>query len=142
MQYLLVFFLLNSFIFDTKANEDTEKANESINLFQQSIVEVNISYDLFTALAEYAELTQSENSQHIDINAKMIPVLETILREYSQELQKYHELLIETPNQILQLKVSKLAEYAKDFRQELIYRKKALELNDLIKQQQMIKQGK
>ena len=141
MRYVFIFFLLFSFV--TKAEEYTEiEENSKILLAQASIAEVNISYTLFSALAEYAELTQAENSQHLDVNEKIIPVLETILQEYEQELQKYMLLLNENSNQELQSKVNKLVQYAKDFQKELIYRKKVVELNQLIKKQQSIKQGK
>lgn len=143
MQRLFILSFLALLSAASTAEEQIESVPEaSAPQPKQAIAEVNITYTLFTSLAEYAELIQTEETQHIDVNAKIVPVLEVVLQEYTQELQKYHSRLTRSTNQDLHLKINKLAEYAEEFRKELIFRKQNIELNNLLKKQQMIKQGK
>ena len=110
---------------------------ENIQNFDQSVIEFDVPYELFAALSDYHDLTQSEEKRHLVIDEEMIPVIAEIIYSFEEERQKY--LNIQNISDKMKKNLGKMDDHLTDFRNELLFRKKVVEFRTLLEKQQKLK---
>lgn len=115
---------------------------KSQNILTPNIITIDMPYDLFVALASYHELSEAEK-QGESINKDIIPVLEDIVKELAAERNKYKQISAEHKLKTrMEDFLNKMEKHRLGFYNELVYRKKVFQFNELLnKQNQLIKQG-
>ena len=103
----------------------------------QSVIEFDVPYELFAALSDYHDLTQSEEKQHLIVDEEIILVITEIIYFFEEERQKY--LNIQNISDKMKKNLEKMDAYLADFRNELLFRKKVVEFRILLEKQQKLK---
>ncbi|MBE9562835.1 MAG: hypothetical protein IMF12_08245 [Proteobacteria bacterium] len=101
----------------------------------QSVIEFDVPYELFVALGDYHDLTQLEEKRHID--EEIIPAINDIIYYFIEERKKY--LVVEDISDKTKKNLEKMDAYIIDFKNELLFRQKAIEFRVLLKKQQQLK---
>ncbi len=104
---------------------------------EQSVIEFDVPYELFAALSEYHDLTQSEEKQRLVIDEEIIQVISEIIYFFEEERQKY--INIQNISGKIKINLEKMDAYLTDFRNELLFRKKVIEFRILLEKQQKLK---
>ncbi|MFK5970912.1 MAG: hypothetical protein QM487_12445 [Candidatus Marithrix sp.] len=110
---------------------------ENIQNSDQSVIEFDVPYELFAALSDYHDLTQSEEKRHLVIDEEIIPVIAEIIYSFEEEQQKY--LNIQNISDKVKNNLEKMDAHLIDFRNELLFRRKVVEFRTLLEKQQKLK---
>ncbi len=105
-----------------------------------SIVTVNIPYDLFLSLARYQELSEAERQEGKNIhNREIIPVLEKIIDIFKAERNRYRSLIqAERWSDELSRRLVRMDKLIEVYQNELQYRRKSRELEQLLIEQKAL----
>ncbi|MCP4700678.1 MAG: hypothetical protein GY862_28060 [Gammaproteobacteria bacterium] len=119
------------------ASDRSAKDNKSAQAGRPpQIMEVDMPYELFLALGSYHDFNEDEELRNIDINQEIIPVLETIIKEFTTEKKKYEA---HSPmSSAMTKRIRKIKKHVEDFKRELLYRKKVVEFRRLMKKQKTL----
>ena len=100
------------------------------------IVIIDMPYDLLAALVEYEELQQREKQTQTSLDAYMVPVLQTILKEYQRQYQQLFNISkhFEDADPLHQ-RLKKMERFIREFQDELRYRQTLLEFQNVMKRQ-------
>ncbi len=104
-----------------------------------AIVTVNIPYDLFLSMALYQELTEAE-AMGRPVNGPLLPVLGQIIDALRGERMKFAHLP-PTAHPDLADRLGRLDDLIGDFQSERLYRRKAMEMEQLIREQRRLLEG-
>lgn len=107
------------------------------------ILTVSIPYRLFTALATYSECSEKEKSGE-NVDEEILPVLQIIIEELNRQYTAFSGFQdgSETIDPgALERRLGRLSNHIERFKRELTYRRKNLELKELMERQQMMIQG-
>ncbi|MDM8545274.1 hypothetical protein QUF61_02155 [Candidatus Venteria ishoeyi] len=144
---LFIFYISTSSPLFAEVSDNTQLTH--IHSLKHSVAVFDVPYELFAALSEYHDLTQSEEKNHQLIDTEMIPVIEDIIYYFEEERKKYTK--IEKKQQTLGMEnehiilnkvkenLKKMDAHLLDFRNELLFRKKAIEFRLLMKKQKALK---
>ncbi len=106
---------------------------------QDNIVIIDIPYELLAALGQYEELHSLEKQQKQAVDTQMIPILKTILHEYTQQYNNLQQLAehFEDPTPLLK-RLKKMARFIALFKEELTYRQTLLDFQEAVKKQESL----
>lgn len=109
---------------------------------KNKIVQFDISYKLFMALASYQELIEAENAGQ-NINKEILPVLEDIIIHIKSEKSKIKGLsLPENTTSQLKKVLKRMDDNIKSFSTELLFRQQLVELESLMEKQKKMLEEK
>ncbi len=106
---------------------------------QQSVVEFDVPYELFAALSDYHDLTQSEEKSNLVIDEEIIQAIAEIIYYFEEERQKYLSIQDQHFSAKVEKNLEKMDAHLTDFRNELLFRKKVVEFRTLLEKQQKLK---
>lgn len=112
------------------AQEEPQDAN---------ILIIDMPYELFNALVDYHELREAEEQRRLRVDEEIVAVLQIVVEEYEKEMYKFGvfaEKLGAPPE--LESRLEKMNKHVADFRNELTYRKAALEFHKLMEKQRTL----
>ncbi len=102
------------------------------------IVTIDISYELFVALASYQELSEAEK-EGADIHREVIPILKSIIAKLRLERKKVEQLKQSVKNEPqLNQMLLRLDRHIDGFANELLYRQTVLQYESLMEEQKRI----
>lgn len=114
----------------------SEKENRSGP--RPKIVTIDMSYELFMALASYQELSEAERAGK-NIHREMAPVINVIITKLRSERDKIKRLKATLKgDRRLDRIESRLDQHISGFAKELLYRQKVLKYESLMKEQRRI----
>ncbi len=102
------------------------------------VVTIDISYELFVALASYQELSEAE-SEGADIHRQIVPILKSIIAKLRLERKKVEQLKRSLKNDPqLNRMLLRLDQHIDGFANELLYRQTVLKYESLMEEQKRI----
>ncbi len=106
---------------------------------QQSVAEFDVPYELFAALSDYHDLTQSEEKRNLVVDEEIIQAITEIIYYFEEERQKYLSIQDKLVSAKVKQNLEKMDAHLTDFKNELLFRKKVVEFRTLLEKQQKLK---
>ncbi len=104
---------------------------------EETIVIIDMPYELLASLGEYEEIHNQEKQQDQVLDPRMIPVLRSILHEYRQQQDNLEQLAQNFADpEPLRLRQQKMARFIALFQEELNYRQTMQEFREAMEKQQ------
>ena len=113
---------------------------QKIQNSDQSVIEFDVPYELFAALSDYHDLTQSEEKRQLTVDEEIIPAITEIIYYFEEERQKY--LNIQDISDKVKINLAKIDAHLTDFKNDLLFRKKVVEFKILLEKQHKLKSNK